>query len=135
RRTRGVQDPELLANHFHLSRLDRRIDRVLRAQIDHAFDGHDVFRAKLVGLFVHRGVAIGPENDLGYAVAVAKVDEVDSAQIAAAMNPAHQDGALACIGGAKLTTSVGAAKVAEKIERNMFHISCVLSQYCYCTAC
>ena len=55
------------------------------------------------------------ENQLRDAITVAQVNEDHSAQIAAAMDPAHQQGARSCIGGAQFPASVCAAKVAEKI--------------------
>jgi hypothetical protein len=52
------------------------------------------------------------KDKLGNAFAIAQVDENHSAQIAAAMDPAHEQGSLAGIGGAQLAAVVGAAQVA-----------------------
>ena len=81
-----------------------------------AFDRDHVLRTELFGLACTAASAIGVEDDLRHAVAIAQVDEDDAAEIAAAMDPAHQQGALAGVGGAQLSAGVRAAKVAEKIE-------------------
>jgi hypothetical protein len=52
------------------------------------------------------------ENQLRHAVAIAQVNEESPAQVAAAMDPAHQQGALAGIGGAQFAAGMRAAKVA-----------------------
>jgi hypothetical protein len=49
------------------------------------------------------------EDELADAVAVAEVDEDHATEIAAAMNPSHQNDALADVGGAQLSARVGAA--------------------------
>jgi hypothetical protein len=58
----------------------------------------------------------GLEHDLGDAVTVAQVGEDDSAMVAAAVDPAHEKGALPGVTGAKLSAGVGAAEVAEEVE-------------------
>jgi hypothetical protein len=60
-------------------------------------------------------IGVGVKDGLGDAVAVPQVDENDSAQIAAAMYPAHQQGAPAGVGRAKLSTRVCAFEVAEEV--------------------
>ena len=45
-----------------------------------------------------------------------------SAQVAAAMHPAHQQGALAGIGGAQFSAGVRAPKFAQKVELYCFHV-------------
>ena len=62
------------------------------------------------------------KNDLRDAFAVAQMDEDDPAQIAAAVDPSHQQRAGTRIFSAQLAASVGAAQVAQKIQRYGLHI-------------
>jgi hypothetical protein len=55
----------------------------------------------------------GPEDALRDAFAVAQVDKDHSAQVAAAMNPAHEHDALAGIFGGQFTAVVGALEVTQ----------------------
>ena len=71
--------------------------------------------ASMLGFGVDGWVAIGVEDELRDAFAVAQVDEDHAAQIAAAVHPAHQDGALAGVGGAQFAAGVRAAQLAQKI--------------------
>jgi hypothetical protein len=80
------------------------------------FDSDHVFGAKLFGALMDFFGDTGLKNDLGDAIAVAKVGKNDSAVVAATMDPAHEESALAGVGGAKLSAGVGAAKVAKEIE-------------------
>ena len=59
------------------------------------------FVAQLFGLFVDGGVQFGVEDDLRYAGAVAEIDEDDLAEVAAAVDPSHEDGFFACVGEAQ----------------------------------
>jgi hypothetical protein len=52
------------------------------------------------------------ENQLRDAIAVAQMDEDHSTQIAAAMDPAHQQGALSSVRGAQFPAGICTAKVA-----------------------
>ena len=63
-------------------------------------------------LGVHRRVAVGAEDELRDAVAVAQMDEQHAAQVAAAMHPAHQYGAFAGIGGTEFPAGMCAAQFA-----------------------
>ena len=76
------------------------------------FDRDHVFRRQQFRLGVHRRVAVGAKDQLRDAFAVAQVDEEHAAQIAAAMHPAHQDGAFAGVGGAKFAAGMRAAQLA-----------------------
>jgi hypothetical protein len=49
------------------------------------------------------------------------VNENHTSQVAAAVHPTHQEGLLARIGRAQFTASVGAAEVAQEIERYGWH--------------
>ena len=61
----------------------------------------DEFVAELFALFVDGGVEFSVTDDLRYARAVAEVDENNLAEIAAAVDPSHEDGFFACVGEAK----------------------------------
>ena len=61
---------------------------------------------------MHFGPGVGVENQLRDAIAIAQVDEDHATQIAAAMHPAHQQGALSGVGGAQFPAGMCAAKFA-----------------------
>ena len=81
------------------------------------FHRDHVFRAQRLRLAVDLRVGIRVENHLGDAVAVPHVDEDDPAEIVTAVDPAHQKGARALVGGAQLAARVRAPQFAEKIQR------------------
>ena len=65
---------------------------------------------------MHVGFDVLVEDHLGHAVAVAQVDEDHSAQVAPPVHPAHDDDALARVGGPQFAAGMRAPKVAEKIQ-------------------
>ena len=70
-------------------------------------DGGDhEFVAQLFGFFVDGGVEFGVADDLRYAGAVAKIDEDELAEVAAAVDPSHEDGFFACVGEAQCPAHV-----------------------------
>ena len=89
-----------------------RIDRVGVAQLDRADDGDDELVAQLFGFVVDGGASLAAEDDLGDAGAVAQVDEDDLAEVAAAVDPSHEDGFLAGVGGAERPAHVSSSEVA-----------------------
>ncbi len=111
-RARFVQYPQLLDHEFDFSGGDSWINVIRRARTDGALGRNDVFGSEQLRLGVQRRVYVFVEDQLGHAFAVAKVNEDDPAQIAAAMYPSHQQRFLACIGGAQFAPVVGAAQVA-----------------------
>ena len=62
--------------------------------------------------FVERGVALGVEDDLGNAGAVAEIDEEKIAVIAAAVDPSHEYCFFAGVRGAESAAHVSASKIA-----------------------
>ena len=66
-----------------------------------AFDGDDEFAARVLGLGVRFGLRFLVENDLDDAGAVADVEEEQIAEVAATMDPAHDDGVAVGVGGAE----------------------------------
>ncbi len=112
RRARFVQDPKLLGHQLHFAGRQIRIHRVRRALRHGAFHRDHVFRAEHLRLLVDRRVGVGMKHDLRDAIAVAQVNKDDTAQVATPVDPAHQQGPLARVGGAQLTAGVRAAKVA-----------------------
>jgi hypothetical protein len=113
---------QLLAHHFDFAGGDGRVDGVLGARIDHAFDSNNVFGAEKVGLGVDGRVAIRAEYDLRNAFAVAQVEEEHAAKVAAAVDPAHEDNLFAGVVGAEGSTVMRAAEFAKKVERYLFHV-------------
>ena len=123
RRARFVQDPDLFGKQLHLAGGQIRIDGVRAAQGDGTFDRDHILRAHLLGFAVRGLVRIGANGNLGDAFAVAQVDEDHAAEIAVAVNPAHQQGARAGVRGAQLAAGVSTPQVAEKIKFR-FHKKC-----------
>ena len=62
------------------------------------------------------GIQTFVEDDLRHTVAIAQVNEDDLSEVAAAMHPSHDDGALTGIFAAQLAAGVRATKVAKEVE-------------------
>ena len=118
---RLIENPDLLGDNLDFAGGNGGIDGIGGTQLDQALDGDHVFGGEQFGLGVNLGGRVGVENDLGDPIAVAEVDEVDAAQIAPAVHPAHQKRAFTRVGGAEFPAGVGAAEVAQKIERYLCH--------------
>ena len=80
--------------------------------IANAFDRYDVFETEQFGLLVDVGVGVHAEDHLRHALAVTQVNEDHAAQIAAAVDPAHQQDALAGVGQAQRSAVMCAAEFA-----------------------
>ena len=61
---------------------------------------------------MHGWVSVRAEDELRDAVAIPQMDEQHPAQIAPAMHPAHQDGAFAGVGCAKVPAGMCPAQFA-----------------------
>ena len=79
---------------------------------DFAFDGDHKFAARLLGFGVRGGLRLFVEDDLDDAGAVANVEEEQIAEVAAAGDPAHDDGVAAFVGGAQCAAVVCALQIA-----------------------
>ena len=101
----GSFDLDFAGGHFG-------IDGVGRAQADFADGSDDIFGAHLLSLGVAVGDKLLIEDNLGDAAAVAEVEEDEVAVVAAAVDPAHEDDGLACVGGAEIAAHVGAFESA-----------------------
>ncbi len=55
---------------------------------------------------MQRGIGFVVENNLGDAGAVTQIDKNDAAEIAAAVNPAHERGGFAGIGSAEFSAAM-----------------------------
>ncbi len=77
------------------------------AQFHRAGDGNHVLIAQSSGLFVEGGIALGIDDNLSDAAAVAQIDEKQVAMVAAAIDPAHQHSLFARVGSAESTAHVG----------------------------
>ena len=100
RREGRIENPDAVGDDFDFAGCEVGVDVLLRALRDVAFDGDDVFGADLFSALVDSLGDAGLEDDLGDAVAVAQIGEDHGAMVAAPMNPSHQEGALAGVGGA-----------------------------------
>ncbi len=116
RRLGIVQYVQARGHHFHFARCDFRIG--LLPANHFAFDSHDEFRTQLFGFFVRFGMQLFVEHNLRQSRAVAQVNEDQLAQIAAAMNPAHQDHIFISVRRAQVAAVVGAFQITESIEQD-----------------
>jgi hypothetical protein len=87
---------------------------------DFAFDGDNEFASHLFGFSVRRGLRFLVEDDLDNAGAIANVEEEKIAEVAAAMDPAQDDGVVSGVGAAEGAAVVSAFEVAEKVEHRQF---------------
>ena len=120
RRARFVQDPELLDHHFHFAGRDGGIDGVRRRAASPGLRPRSRIRRRAASDFlVQLRRRVGVEDELRDALAVAQVDEQHAAQIAAAMHPAHQDGAFAGVGrrAARRRCACGAVRLENREVR------------------
>ena len=91
RRARFVQNPDWSTTNSTSPVVMVRDSRYQAAQIDRALDGDHKFRAEAPGRGrCAAGFSLASKHKLCDAVAVAQVNEDNSAEIAPAMNPAHQ---------------------------------------------
>ncbi len=107
-----VEDAEFVGDEFDFAGGDIFVDGVGVAQLDGADDGDDELVAEGFGLLVDGGGVLAAEDDLGDAGAVADIDEDDGAEVAAAVDPSHEDGFLTSVGRAQSAAQVGTSKVA-----------------------
>ena len=104
RRLRRVQDLEVVGEHLDLAGHEVRIGAALGAQAHEPRHADHELVAQRFGGGERRG-AVGIEDDLHEAFAVAQVDEDDAAVVAAAMDPAHQRDRLAEVAGGRCVRS------------------------------
>jgi hypothetical protein len=78
---------------------------------DASLDRDDVLRTRGVGFGVG-GCDLLVDHDLGDAGAIAQIEEDETAVVAAAVDPAHENDILARVFGAKLSTHPGALQSA-----------------------
>ena len=86
RRLRFREHRELLREHLDLAAREVRVDCPLGARTHASLDREDELGAQPLGLLEHLG-AIGIEDDLQQALAIAQVDEDDATVIAAPVYP------------------------------------------------
>ncbi len=105
RRLCVVQDVQFCGDQFDFAGGDFRV-RFL-ALDDFAFDGDDVFAAHVFGFGVRFGLRLLVEDNLDDSGAVADVEEKQIAEVAATMDPTHDDGVAVGVGGAEGAAVVG----------------------------
>ncbi len=112
RQARVVEDPQLGRLDLDLAGRHLGIDGVVVAQ-PHLADGGDyVLGPHLLALGVAVGRQFLVQDDLGDAGAVAQVEKDEVAVVAAAIDPAHQDHLLACVGGAQFAAEMRPFQIA-----------------------
>ena len=100
RRLGCVQNVQVLGDELDFARRELRI-RLL--PLDYApFDRNDEFRARLLGLGVRFRLRFFIEDNLKDAGAVADVEKEEIAEVAAAVDPSHDNGVAAFVLGAQL---------------------------------
>src|SRR5579862_6940609 len=107
-----VEDAEFIGDKFDLAGGDVLVDGIGVAQLDGTNDSDDVLVAQQFGFLVEGSIALAAEDDLGDARAVADVDEDDGAEVAAAVDPSHEHGLFAGIGGAESPAHMCTSQVA-----------------------
>ena len=107
-----VQNAQFIDDQFDLAGRDVLVDGVGVAQLDGADGGDDELVAQRLGLLVNGRVAFLAEDHLRDARAVAHIDEDQVAEVAAAVDPSHEDGFLASVGGAQGAAHVSSSKIA-----------------------
>src|SRR5579872_1436950 len=119
-KARVVENAKL--NGFDLDFAGRHlgVDRVSIAEAHFADSGDDIFRADLLAFDVAIGGDLFIKDNLGDAASVAEVEEDEVTVVAAAIDPAHEDNGLTCLGGAQSATHVGAFESTEKVEHYGF---------------
>jgi len=96
-----VENAQLFGDQLDFAGRNVFIDGAGIAQLDRAGDGDDVLVAQGFGLFVDCGIALGVDDDLGYAGAIAQVHKNETAQVAPLVDPAHEYGLFAGVGSAQ----------------------------------
>ena len=115
RRLRVVQNMQARSDHFHFAGRKFRI-RFLPPH-DATFHRYDKLRAQLFSLRMRFRMQLIVEHDLRDSRAVAKVDEDQLAEIAAALNPAHQDDFFIGVRGAQRAAISCAFQISESFEQ------------------
>ena len=118
---RLVEDPDLVDHHFHFAGGQVGVNGVGGALFDEAGDADDVFGAQVFGAGMGPREALAAKDELRGAFAIAQVNEDDAAQVAAAMDPAHQQDALAHVFEADGAAIVRAPQVSEEVKLNVRH--------------
>jgi hypothetical protein len=95
---------------------DRGVYGVRSAQFDPAFYSYDILGPELLGAVVDVRIQTLVEDDLSHAITVAKVNENDFSEVAAAVDPPHDDGSLASVFAAQLAARMSATEVAKEVE-------------------
>ena len=114
RRFRGVQQQQIVGDHFDFACGNFRIR--LLALHDAPFYGHDEFAAKLLGLGMQRRIRFLVEDNLRDSGAVAQVDEYELAEIAAAMDPAHDHDVSVGVRGAQGAAVMRAFQISQRVK-------------------
>ena len=89
---RRVQNDEFAGDELYLACGQVRIEHALGTFGHLAANGNDVLRSELPGLRVQLLIVVRAEDHLCRAVLVSEVDEEETAQITAAVDPSHQHG-------------------------------------------
>ncbi len=111
-----VEDAQLVGDDFDFAGGDVLVDGAGVAQLDVADNSDYELGANRLGLGVHGGAGLGGDDDLGDAAAVAQVEEDQVAEVAAAVDPSHENDFGAGIGGAQRPTHMSAFEITKKIE-------------------
>src|SRR5208337_269185 len=111
-RLRYVQNAQFFHYQFDFAGRNIGVNGIGIAALDLSYGRDHELVAQGFRLFVHGGIEFVVEDHLGYAGAVAQVDEDDLAEVAAAVDPSHEHNFLACIGESKLPAHMSSPEVA-----------------------
>ncbi|OPZ60576.1 MAG: hypothetical protein BWY87_00388 [Deltaproteobacteria bacterium ADurb.Bin510] len=111
-----VQDHDRFGRQFDVAGGHLGVAHLGGAQVELALNGHAEFGTAVARGLVGLGLEFGVDDHLAQAAAVAQGQEDEAAQVAAALNPAHQGDLLA---GDIL---VDAAAVVAAFQSDRFHI-------------
>src|SRR5208282_6714132 len=111
-RLRHVQNAQFFNHQFDFAGWDVGIDGVGIATLDLSYGRDYKLIAQCFGLFMDGRIQFVVKDNLGYAGAVAQVNEDDLAEVAAAVDPSHEHNFLACIGESKLPAHMSSFEVA-----------------------
>ena len=88
---RFIEDGDIRGSDINFPCFDGSVGGPFRSDFHRSRDSDDVFRSKETRIFMCRGIVLRVEHHLGFSVAVTKVDEDDTAQISARIDPTIQD--------------------------------------------
>src|SRR6266853_944770 len=117
RRLGVIQNVQLRSVHFDFAGGQLRIGFLPLHNV--AFDCDHEFAARLFCFAVSFGLRLFIEDHLDNSGAVAHIEKQQIAEVAAARDPAENDGGFTCVGCAKRSAVVCALQITEKVQHGV----------------